>query len=199
MKKRCYVGKKRLEIALDKMKASNPKVSVKTIWHPYMIDPRTKVNGEKYMDYNVRRWGGDGWTYELRDAGKPIGINFANWKIWPNTLLSHCLVTTVIDKTQDPQKGNEAVAALFQATYENGENVSDPSTVARIGKELFGLEESEWNNDERKRIVKERDMMAKREMGISGVPYFVLNDSLVLHGCQSPSVFLTYFKKALSL
>ncbi|ORX86496.1 thioredoxin-like protein [Anaeromyces robustus] len=191
----CYVGKRKFGIALEKMHNTNPNIKIETNWHPYMIDPGTNINGEKYMDYNVRRWGGDGWCYELREAGKQVGANFANWKIWPHTLLCHCLVTTVIDKTNDPKKGDEAVNALFEAVYENGENVSDPKVVARIGKELFGLEESEWNNDERKKIVRQKDTMAKREMGISGVPYFVINNKYVLHGAQSQHVFFNAFKK----
>jgi len=195
----CYVGRQKYRIALEKLASNYPNIKIATIWHPYMIDPATKANGEKYMDYNVRRWGGDGWTYELRDAGKPVGANFANWKIWPNTLLSHCLVTTVLDKTDDPAKGDEVVASLFEAVYEKGENVSDPSVVARIGKEKFGLEESEWNNDERKRIVKQKDAFAKREMGISGVPYFVINEKYVLHGAQSQNVFFNAFKKVAGL
>jgi len=43
--------------------ASNyPNIKIATIWHPYMIDPATKANGEKYMDYNVRRWGGGNYA-----------------------------------------------------------------------------------------------------------------------------------------
>jgi len=40
------------------MRTTYPNIQIETIWHPYMIDPGTKTNGEKYMDYNVRRWGG---------------------------------------------------------------------------------------------------------------------------------------------
>jgi len=60
--KRCYVGRQKFHIALEKIKTTYPDVQIETVWHPYMIDPETQINGEKYMDYNVRRWGG----------GKPI-------------------------------------------------------------------------------------------------------------------------------
>jgi len=191
----CYVGRQKFHIALEKIKTTYPDVQIETVWHPYMIDPETQINGEKYMDYNVRRWGGDGWTYELREAGQPVGANFGNWKIWPNTLLSHCLVTTILEKTKDPQKGDEAVGALFDAVYEKGENVSEASTVARIGKELFGIEESEWNTEERKQYVRQQDLMAKSDIGISGVPYFVINNKYVLEGAQSPNTIYNALKK----
>lgn len=191
----CYVGKRKFGIALQKMNTDFPDVKIETNWHPYMIDTNTNINGEEYMAYNRRRWGGDGWCYELRNAGRKVGANFANWKTWPNTLLGHCLITTILDKTSDPALGDKCVEELFQAVYENGENVSDASVVARIGKEKFGISEEEWNNDERKAIVRRKDRFAKQEMGISGVPYFVINNQYVLHGAQSQNVFYDTFKK----
>ena len=42
--------------------------------------------GEEYLAYNRRRWGGDGWTHDLRRSGAPDGAAFSNWQWWPNTL-----------------------------------------------------------------------------------------------------------------
>lgn len=48
--------------------------------HPFIIDLGTQPGGEEYYAYNVRRWGGDGWTQDLRRSGKPDGATFSNWK-----------------------------------------------------------------------------------------------------------------------
>ena len=58
----CYVGFMRLQNAIDKFKKievneEKNNFNVEVRWHPYQIDPRTKSNGESYMDYNRRRWG----------------------------------------------------------------------------------------------------------------------------------------------
>lgn len=60
--------------------------------HPFIIDPATNPAGEEYLAYNVRRWGGDGWTHELRASGARDGASFGNWVTWPSTLLAHQLV-----------------------------------------------------------------------------------------------------------
>jgi len=55
-----------------------------------LIDPGTNLDGEKYLDYNNRRWGGDYWTRDLYESAKMDNINqfckFNDWKIWPNTI-----------------------------------------------------------------------------------------------------------------
>merc|ERR1712156_1166680 len=58
----CYVGFMRLQNAIDKLKKievneEKNNFNVEVRWHSYQIDPRTKPNGESYMDYNRRRWG----------------------------------------------------------------------------------------------------------------------------------------------
>lgn len=65
----CYVGKARLDQAIERFKIANPPVQVTVEWHPYMIDTQTKAGGEEYMAYNQRRWGSDSWTHSLRRSG----------------------------------------------------------------------------------------------------------------------------------
>ena len=50
----------RLSKALAKFGESQPTVPVRIRYFPFMIDPGTKADGEEYMAYNRRRWGGDG-------------------------------------------------------------------------------------------------------------------------------------------
>ncbi|MCO5606805.1 hypothetical protein L7F22_060996 [Adiantum nelumboides] len=68
----CYVGKARLDKAIQKLKADavHQQTQVEVHWHPYMIDVNTRSSGEEYLAYNKRRWGSDGWTSSLRsEAG----------------------------------------------------------------------------------------------------------------------------------
>ena len=48
----CYVGKRRLDKAIQQFTAANVIVN----WHPYIIDKNTAPKGEEYMAYNVRRY-----------------------------------------------------------------------------------------------------------------------------------------------
>ena len=79
----CYVGFMRLQNATDKFKdmeaVKQQNMGIEIRWHPYMIDTRTKPNGEAYMDYNRRRWGSDGWVAGMKQSAKADGCKFENW------------------------------------------------------------------------------------------------------------------------
>lgn len=68
--------------------------------------------GEGYLDYNVRRWGSDGWCAGLRRSGRPDGATFSDWRWWPNSLKAHQLLLLA----QEQGKGREAKEALLRAT-----------------------------------------------------------------------------------
>lgn len=98
--------------------------------HPYIIDPKTRTNGEAYLQYNKRRWGSDSWTHSLREAGRPDGTPFADWQWytqvlvhlhkqhlqvhrWPNTMQAHRLVLLA----QAQGKAHATTEALFAEQY----------------------------------------------------------------------------------
>jgi len=183
----CYVGEKKFAIAREKFLKENPDCSIKVHWHAYMIDPATKKQGEDYMAYNVRRWGGDGWTYDLKEAGKKVGCNFANWKIWPNTFLAHCVVAAA----QKQEKGEDALNEIFAMCYEKGENVSDAKTLGALAEKLKIGET--WKTKEIQEEVLKDDNQAKDELDIHGVPYFILGGKMALEGAQDPATFVKAF------
>ncbi len=181
----CYVGKKKFALARDAFLKSNPGCQVVVNWHPYMIDPATKKMGEDYMAYNVRRWGGDGWTHELRAAGSKVGCNFGNWKIWPNTFLAHCVVTAA----QKVGKAEDALNEIFTLCYEMGENVSDPKVLAKVAAK-FAVSDADWKSEAIQKAVLEDDRNAKEDLDIHGVPYFVFEKGkAVLEGAHDSASF----------
>eukprot|EP01126_Amoeba_proteus_P034905 TRINITY_DN3501_c0_g1_i1.p1 TRINITY_DN3501_c0_g1~~TRINITY_DN3501_c0_g1_i1.p1 ORF type:complete len:203 (+),score=35.94 TRINITY_DN3501_c0_g1_i1:712-1320(+) len=183
----CYVGEHKFLQAQEQYRLSNPSHQIKIHWHPYMIDPATNKNGEDYLAYNKRRWGGDGWTYSLRQAGKKVGCSFSNWKIWPNTLLAHCLMNYAEDKT------DQILNEIFELCYEKGSNVSNVEVLSEVAAK-FGVDDG-WKSVEIQKRVKEEDKRAKTEMNIHGVPYFVINGKYCLEGAVDPQTFLKTFKK----
>ena len=126
---------KNLDAAVDKF----GKERVEVTWLPYIIDPGTAAGGEEYLAYNKRRWGSDGWTYSLKEQGRRVGAPFENWKWWPNTLKAHCLVH--LAQTKGIASAT-VKAALFEALYEQGANLSSPKVLSQIAQKL-GLSEVE--------------------------------------------------------
>ena len=144
------------------------------------------------------RWGGDGWTQSLRRAGKRDGLEFKNWKTWPNSLQGHRLVHLA-----GMQKGAEgqgrAKDVLFRMIYEDGMNISEVETLMEAAKEL-GLEESEeyLKSSRDVDLILSEDSRAKSQMKISGVPFFVISDdkgkkTTSLSGAQGTEQFLAAF------
>lgn len=185
----CYVGETSFKMACEKFLKENPNTEIKTTFHAYMIDKNTKKDGEDYLEYNQRRWGGDGWTFSLKNKGKQYGCNFGNWKTWPNTFLAH----TLMAEAKKHNKGSEVLEDIFFEQYENGKNVSLESVLNEIGNK-HGI--SGWNTNENQQKVNEDDTEGKQNRGISGVPYFIIgNNQTVIEGAASPNEFIQALKK----
>lgn len=174
-------------------------------WKPFLIDPNTATNGEEFEAYNIRRWGGSGWTTQLKQAGQKDGASFKNWKWWPNTLKAHQLIQFA-EKTCGVDTGRSN-AALFHALYEEGENVSLSDTLVRIGVDRLGVSDEEklrkYLEDDTgvDRVLKDI-RQCRQKYDIQSVPTFVLereeiggaSDSpIVLSGAQSSKAFLRAF------
>ena len=186
----CYVGEKIFKKAMIKFNKNYPEISVIPIFHAYMIDPGTKIEGEEYLSYNKRRWGNDNWTHQLKSMGKKYGANFSNWKIWPNTLLSHKLMAEANKKG----KGNEVLDEIFKYCYEMGKNVSIESTLDEIGNK-FGIKN--WNNDENLKLILKDEKIGKNHYGIGGVPFFIFPNDEVIEGAAEDKTFLNALIQAL--
>jgi len=152
-------------------------------WHAYIIDHQTDLRGEDYLDYNERRWGSDSWTNSLRKKGKEYGLEFKNWKWWPNTLHAHRLVRKAAD-------ANQAHDVLFRRMYEEGENISLKSVLVSAGQELNIPDVEKYiNSDEGLEEVLLEDRNAKKKLRIQGVPHFIIAGRSV-EGSQAPPRFL---------
>ncbi|KAL2654136.1 hypothetical protein R1flu_022264 [Riccia fluitans] len=191
----CYVGKTRLDLALKSIqaKAQTPPIVVK--WHPYMIDKKTKAEGEEYLAYNTRRWGSDGWTHDLRRSGAKNGLKFANWRWWPNTLNAHRLILFA----DTYGKGEDAKQLLLLKTYEEGANVSDFDVLCSVANELGlpGADEYLKSGGGTEEVLAQ-DSEAKSRLGIRSVPHFKINNIYTLSGAQDVATFVAAISKAIS-
>lgn len=201
-----------MSVAVDDYSSKPKALPIQIEWKPFMIDPGTKKEGEDYLAYNRRRWGGDGWTQSLRRDGRKIGANFADWKWWPNTSKAHQLVSYFAhyNKTVEEDTTSRSNQALFEALYEEGENLSSIDTLVKVAVEKLGLPADEQDHlrtfleqDKGAAEVQKEIAEGRQKYKISGVPYFVIGG--VPHkpeerpygfsGAQKPSTFLEIFEE----
>ena len=185
-----------------------------------MIDPNTNMNGEEFEAYNIRRWGSSSWTNSLIRSGRTVGANFTNWQTWPNTLRAHQLIDYVTNPKGEEKVGegrkilpstSECNAAIFNAMYECGANVSLVDTLVTIGVEKLGITNTELLRSHLETNAGSKAVMSEIQLGrnkynIGGVPYFivgaivdedggrkVVGTSYELSGAQESGAFVNMF------
>ena len=188
----CYVGKRRLERALAQL---NGAVRARITWRPFQLNPTMSSDGMDRTAYLKVKFGSleafGRMEEQLLAAGVEERIPFAFEKIQrtPNTFTAHRLVWYAAQQeTQD-----NVVEALFRAYFLEGQNIGDVTTLTHVAAEA-GLDRTETEeflaSDKGVVEVKAEEAVGRR-LGISGVPYFVLNGSISISGAQPPDIFVS--------
>ncbi|RMB60989.1 DsbA family oxidoreductase [Dokdonia sinensis] len=186
----CYVGKRRLEKALELWDGTPVTVE----WHPYQLDPTMPAAGKTRDTYLVDKFGSiDGMktmTDRLEEAGKTVGIDFNFGKDWlaVNTLPLHKMLLVA------GQEGfKDALKERFlKAYFVTLEPLNDVKVLEHIGAE-FG-----WDAEKVQTIIEDQELAKAvqqeiahyQKLGVTGVPFFILNNKYGISGAQPPEVLL---------
>jgi predicted DsbA family dithiol-disulfide isomerase len=192
----CYVGKRRLEKATA---AVGGPVAVR--WLPFQLNPAMPKEGVSRREYRTKKFGSWERSQEL-DArvvavGLSEGIHFAFDRIerTPNTLDAHRLVW--LAERQGVQ--DAVVEALFRAYFTKGRDIGNRQTLLDVVAEaLLDRHGSEavLNSDDGLDAIKDADALA-RQLGVDGVPFFIVNGTITLSGAQPPDAFHAVFSQAI--
>ena len=187
----CYIGKRRLESALEQVSGD---IDVQIGWRPFQLNPDMPNEGMDRKQYLEAKFGGPDGAQQIydniRNAGDTVGIPFEFGSIArsPNTVNSHRL----IDRAGREGKQDTVVENLFIAYFLDGRDIGDIPTLVEIAT-ASGMDEAATRDylesDEDADKIRAEDAMA-RQMGISGVPCFIINRKYAISGAQEPAVFL---------
>jgi predicted DsbA family dithiol-disulfide isomerase len=193
----CYIGKKRLDQAL----AMHGGDGITLAWRPFQLDASIPEGGVDRKAYMEKKFGAErartvGNT--IRELGEAAGITFRFDRIErsPNTLDSHRLVRWA--GTAGCQ--NEMVDILFRRYFEDGEDVGSHDVLLDAANEAgmdVDIVRDLLLKDADKELIRREDAMA-RQMGIQGVPSFVINSQWVMVGAQEPETLVRMFDKLLA-
>ena len=188
----CYIGKRRLERAL----AQRSDLDVRIGWRAFQLNPWMPEEGMEREAYLQAKFGSRDASniYEnIRRVGAAEGIAFRFDLIQrtPNTLNAHRLI-----RLAGRHGAQDAVVeALFQAYFVDGRNIADIGVLAEIAAEA-GLDgeaaRRDLDGDLDREAVRSEDARA-RQMGIQGVPCFIVDRSYAVSGAQEPEYFLPLF------
>ncbi len=193
----CFLGKRRLDKALSLI----PDVKVEVIYRPFFLDPTIPAGGLDRKKYMTDKFGEERLKTihdPLIAAGKEDGVpyNFDAITRAPNTMDAHRLIRwALIDDKQAEMK-----EALFVAYWRDGKDIGDHAVLADIAASV-GMDRelilADLTSDKDKQAVMAETVQAQ-QMGIAGVPTFIINHKYGISGAQSAQVIADAIMKVVN-
>jgi predicted DsbA family dithiol-disulfide isomerase len=196
----CYIGKRHLEQALDKFAH---KENVEIVWRAFELDPsapRVRDSSQTYAERLARKYGTQPQEAQRRidqmvGVAAKDGLEFRFDHIKPgNTFDAHRLLHLAHERgIQDAVKER-----MLRAYMTEGQAIGDPAVLLGLAREA-GLDEQEARDvldSDRYTAEVRADEALARELGISGVPFFVLTGRLGISGAQPADVLLGALDRA---
>jgi len=195
----CYIGKKRLEKALD----AAPEVSADIEWRPFQLSPDMPREGRNRLEHYQEIFGrerAEQIMSNMRVTGEEEGIDFGSSPdaMSPNTLSAHTLLQWAIDM---PDVDADALAeALFHAHHVDCADLGSHEVLADIAA-AAGMDADEARarlaaKDDEDRVQAAIEQSQAR--GVTGVPFFIIDGRYGLSGAQPPEVLTDAFRQILA-
>ncbi len=193
----CFVGKRRLKKAIEQ----RPDLDIALKWRPFQLNPDMPREGRNRRDYYRNKFGDErakDLRETLKNTGAEAGIVFCDEPdaMAPNTLSAHVLMFwAAMDENIDT---NALAEKLFNAHHVACENIGDSDVLMRIAGEA-GMDTASVvsklaaGDDEDK--VKEQIYLPAAG-GVSGVPFFIINDKFGISGAQPSDTLASAFDQA---
>jgi len=197
----CYIGKKNLEAALPMVEG----VEISVNWRPYQLDPTIPPEGKDRAQYLAQKFGGEERAKAIykrvEDAGTGAGIafDFHAIAVSPNTLDAHRLIRWAGGQGQNTQ--DKVVERLFQLYFVEGGNIGDHGVLRSVAEEA-GMDGAVVAN----LLASDADVEHVRgeiafaqQIGVTGVPFFILEGRHGLSGAQPPEVLAQAIRQVASM
>jgi predicted DsbA family dithiol-disulfide isomerase len=188
----CYIGKRRLEEALAKFEHAG---EIQINWKSFQLNPdMPTMPGKNIIEYLAEI---KGWSLEqshemhehVSQMAKEVGLVYDYDKaVVANSFDAHRL----IQFAKKHMKGDLAEERLFKAYFTEGKNIADQEVLKALGIEI-GLDENELSQVLTSDAFAEevqQDIYEAQQVGVRGVPFFVLNRKYGISGAQPTAIFL---------
>jgi protein disulfide-isomerase len=194
----CYIGKRHLEKAMALLPFKN---EVEIEWKSYQLNPDYhNTTNESLLDYLARNKGmsvdqAKQLTESVSMMAKNVDLDLDFAKSKPaNSFNAHRLLQFA--KTKNLQ--DEAEEALFYAHFVEGKDVANNDVLLAIGEKI-DLPKPELTqllqSDDFSHEVK-YDIYESQQIGVKGVPFFLLNEKYGLSGAQPIEAFVEAITQA---
>ncbi|CAN5257052.1 DsbA family oxidoreductase [soil metagenome] len=187
----CYIGKRRLEKAVEELKNQ---YDVKVSFSPFELNPDMPAEGVNQKQYLIKKFGNEQRYQQLignvTNVAKEEGLvfNYDLQTISPNTHEAHRMIWFAAEEGKQPA----VKEALMKAYFEEGVDLSKRENLIATGVSA-GLDKDKLiafiNSDRGLLEVATAEGMNKQR-GISGVPFYIINNKYGISGAQASETFV---------
>jgi predicted DsbA family dithiol-disulfide isomerase len=187
----CYIGKRRIEGAMNELA---DQFDFEVSYLPFELNPQTPKTGFDQKEYLAKKFGGTEKYNQITQhvtsiaAEEGLTFDFSKQKVSPNTRDAHRIITFA------KQEGKQLAAkeAFMKAYFEDGVDLTKKENLLVIS-ESVGL-----NTDRISSLLDSEEGLAEVileeqnniERGISGVPYYIINNQYGISGAQPRETFI---------
>ena len=193
----CYIGKRRLEKALNKLAST---YAFEVTYHPFELNPSIPESGVNQKQYLSQKFGGeeryDKITAHVTQVAAEEGLvfNFHKQAVSPNTRHAH----RIIQLAKHVNKQTDVKEAFMKAYFTDGVDLSKNENLITYATQA-GMERNIVEQLLASDMGVAEVIQAEKEiqqLGITGVPFYIINNKYGLSGAQPPEAFIEVIQKA---
>lgn len=187
----CYIGKRELERALA---STGFAAQAEVVFKAYQLDPQAPAHSDETIEQALaKKYSATAEAMKQQTAGiaqraKEVGLDYNFDDMHPaNTFKAHRLAKYA----ETVGKEKEMTERLLRAYFVENQKIGYEDVLVALAKEI-GLDEEATKaalQDERFAAETLVDMQQAQQIGVRGVPFFVLNDKYAISGAQPKDVF----------
>lgn len=186
----CYIGKRRLEKAIEQLAGQ---VDVELEFHPFELNPDMPKEGKNQKEHLINKFGGIDRYKQITSnvtkvaAEEGLSFNFDKQEISPNTRNAHRIIRYSKSEGKQPLVKEAFLKAYFEEGMDLTKNENLVAIASKAG--LDPLKVSSLLNSDEGVVEVELEERNNALRGISGVPYFIINNKYGVSGAQPTDVF----------
>jgi len=194
----CYIGKRKFERALADFEHRD---DVTITWKSFQLNPDMKtIPGKNINQYLAEI---KGWSLEQAKSmndrvtamAKEVGLHYDFDKaVVANSFDAHRL----IQLAKANGKGDAMEERLFKAYFTEGKNTADHAVLQQLGEDI-GLDAAKVKEVLSGSTYADKvnhDVEEAQQLGVRGVPFFVLDRKYAVSGAQESAAFLQALNRA---